>query len=181
MLDIKPKEISVFDDEESILSVVLSIPNATSDISSDVNTKIDDKSIAQIIAVEDDIIKTNSSDKKSTYKFGIKIVGNKIGRTVAVFDFTDSRNSSLDLIVSNSLIVKRRWTVFDNILSYVLGLLVVINNFGFGCNFDYTVGKEPAKAPKPVFIGVVCQFLILPLVTFHAHFSKIINDILCKE
>ena len=136
---INPKDISLFDDEESVISVTISHPNTTSQFTSDaVNAKIEEKSIAQIISLNDHITKTYN---ESTYTFGIKIIGNKIGRIVAVFNFTDSRNSSVDYIVSNFLAVVRRRTVFDNILSYVLELLV-INNFGFGCNFDYTVGKE---------------------------------------
>ena len=103
------------------------------------------------------------------FKFGLRIVGNKIGTTVVVFNFTSSGNNST--VISNDMTVVRRQTTFDNILSYLLGLLVVINNFGFGCNFDYTVGKELVKKPKPVLIGIACQFVILPLVSLHSTFS----------
>ena len=158
--------LQIFDDEESIVSVVVNVQeNITSQFSSNaINVHVVDKSIAEIISVEDDII-TSTTNSFSAHKFGLRIVGNKIGKTVVVFNFTHSSNSSLDLVISNGLTVVRRQTIFDNILSYLLGVLVVINNFGFGCNFDYTIGKELVKTPKPVLIGIACQFVTLPLVS----------------
>ena len=154
--------LQIFDDEESIVSVVVNVQeNITS---SAINVHVVDKSIAEIIPVEDDII-TSTTNSFSTHKFGLRIVGNKIGKTVVVFNFTLSRNSSVHLVISNDLTVVRRQTIFDNILSYLLGVLVIINNFGFGCNFDYTIGKELVKTPKPVLIGIACQFITLPLVS----------------
>ena len=160
--------LQIFDDEESIVSVVINVQeNVKSQFSSNaIKAHVVDKSIAEIISVEDDII-ASTTEGLSTHKFGLRIIGNKIGKTVVVFNFTRSRNSSVDLLISNDLTVVRRQTIFDNILSYLLGLLVVINNFGFGCNFDYTVGKELVKTPKPVLIGIACQFVTLPLVSLH--------------
>ena len=170
--------LQIFDDEESIVSVVVNVQeNITS---SAINVHVVDKSIAEIISVEDDII-TSTTNSFSTHKFGLRIVGNKIGKTVVVFNFTHSRNSSVDLVISNDLTVVRRQTIFDNILSYLLGVLVVINNFGFGCNFDYTIGKELVKTPKPVLIGIACQFVTLPLVSLCTTLSaNIINIIRVK-
>ena len=167
--------LQIFDDEESIVSVVFNVQdNITSQFSSNaINVHVVDKSIAEIISVEDDII-TSTTNSFSTHKFGLRIVGNKIGKTVVVFNFTHSRNSSVDLVISNDLTVVRRQTIFDNILSYLLGVLVVINNFGFGCNFDYTIGKELVKTPKPVLIGIACQFVTLPLVSLCTTLSAFI-------
>ena len=68
-LDVNPKDISIFDDEESVISVTFSLPNMTSQFTSgEVNAKIEDKSIAQIVSMDDHITKTyNDSTYKSIY------------------------------------------------------------------------------------------------------------------
>ncbi len=163
---IHPEKIHVFDDEESIVSFsVTNSADTPNQSAPELRTaQVEDKSVAIVALSGTEWIKTDE-----VLTFGLQIKGKKIGRTQVVLNFSNLESGHVDLIVI------KRHTSFDKSLSYLLGLLVVITNFGFGCNFDYTVGKELVKKPRPAAVGIGCKLVILPVVNccqFILHFSE---------
>ena len=66
IVNIKRSGLQIFDDEESILSIVINVQeNITSLLSNAINAHVVDKSIAEVISVEDDIV-TSTTNSFST-------------------------------------------------------------------------------------------------------------------
>lgn len=63
--------------------------------------------------------------------------------------------------------VTRTVRVIDTLFTVSVASLVSILYINFGCAMDWGVCKETLKRPIGVFIGVVCQFLFMPLVRFY--------------
>ncbi len=99
--------------------------------------------------------------------FNVTLFGDYLGRTLLHASILD--------IHSNAVIFRReedyKITVIfplrtvDFIFTYILQILIAINNVAFGCKFDFSAAKEVFKKPIAPAIGMFCQSVVLPLVS----------------
>ena len=52
-------------------------------------------------------------------------------------------------------------SILSNILMIVIGVLVLVCNFGYGCVIHLPKLREALRNPLPPVTGFVCQFLIM--------------------
>ena len=95
------------------------------------------------------------------------ILGEWIGRTTLSFNFINESNDNIEQSNPDAydVAVVRPDRIEDDIFEYSLGLIIVINNVGFGCKFDWKIAKFVFSRPLAVIIGVCGQYVVLPLVS----------------
>lgn len=64
------------------------------------------------------------------------------------------------------IIVKRPERVIDIVFTASVAIFVSIMYINFGCAMDWSVCHETLKRPIGPAIGLFCQFLFMPLVSF---------------
>ena len=87
------------------------------------------------------------------------ILGEWIGRTTLSFNFRNEETSIIEQSNPDEydVAVVRPDRIEDDIFEYSLGLIIVINNVGFGCKFDWKIAKFVFSRPLAVIIGVCGQ------------------------
>ncbi|XP_059164949.1 ileal sodium/bile acid cotransporter-like isoform X2 [Physella acuta] len=64
------------------------------------------------------------------------------------------------------LFVERRERPIDIAFNVVVVLLVVLTNVGMGAKIDFEVVKSELRRPIAPAIGLCCQFIIMPMISF---------------
>ena len=142
--------------------------NITSITGTNANYKVEvssrDTEIALVTAQnnlisEDDVFTSNGNN--------FTILGEWIGRTTLSFNFINEETNEIDQSNPDEydVAVVRPDRIEDDIFEYSLGLIIVINNVGFGCKFDWKIAKFVFSRPLAVIIGVCGQYVVLPLVS----------------
>lgn len=67
---------------------------------------------------------------------------------------------------SHKMLVVRQLTVFSMGFGAVIGVLVALNNVNVGCQLDMHVVLSQIKRPVAPAIGMFCQFIFMPLISY---------------
>ncbi|TRY63520.1 hypothetical protein TCAL_04892 [Tigriopus californicus] len=73
--------------------------------------------------------------------------------------------------VEMDLSVVRKKTIQSKLFGYSVALLISIAYINMGCALDLSVVKESLKRPVGPAIGFLCQFMIMPLISFFLGYS----------
>ena len=153
------------EEDETVVQMNITSFSETSDPYS-VQVLSDDMEIALVTAqpsieipAGDEVFESNGSS--------FTILGEWIGRTTLSFNFINEATDEIDQSDPNQydVAVVRPDRIEDDIFEYSLGLIIVINNVGFGCKFDWKIAKFVFSRPLAVIIGVCGQYVVLPLVS----------------
>ena len=118
-----------------------------------------------------------NSEVYDSFVTNFTIKGEWIGRTTLSFDFHNEDTNKADQVNKNTynVAVVRPDRIEDDIFQYGLGLMIMVNNIGFGCKFDWKIAKLVFKKPLAVIIGVCGQYVLLPLVSIHYDFKSVVQ------
>ncbi|XP_069672247.1 ileal sodium/bile acid cotransporter-like isoform X2 [Periplaneta americana] len=113
------------------------------------------------------ILKTQNISNLSNWSSAFNVSGNFLGYANVHLQLKDVRDNSV-IKESNPLPVKvvRRERVIDKIFTYSVAILVSIIYINFGCALDWSVFKKTIRRPLGPVIGFLCQFLIMPVLSF---------------
>ena len=149
-------------DETVVQMNITSVTGTNSNYKVEVSSR--DTEIALVTAQnnlipEDDVFTSNGNN--------FTILGEWIGRTTLSFNFINEDTNEIDQSNPDEydVAVVRPDRIEDDIFEYSLGLIIVINNVGFGCKFDWKIAKFVFSRPLAIIIGVCGQYVVLPLVS----------------
>jgi len=80
-------------------------------------------------------------------------------------------NHSLPPDVEYHVSVIRKERFIDHLFLGLVSMMVIIANVGMGCKIDLAVVREVLTKPIAPAIGFSCQYIIMPLVCMHLHFT----------
>lgn len=123
----------------------------------------------------------NISTNKSYFTSDFKIKGLFLGYSNITFEIRNNK-SLVQSLPNYSVSVIRKTTIFDTLFGILIISLVSINYVNMGCHFDFQIVKKALKTPTGPLIGFVCQFTVMPIVSFFVHktlfsivFLKLLN------
>lgn len=93
----------------------------------------------------------------------VKITGEFLG--IEQLRFVDPEDEDL-VFASYTIRVKRVPSIISTIFTVTLLIWLVISYVSMGALMDWPTLKERLYPPWPIIIGMVCQFILMPLVTF---------------
>lgn len=110
---------------------------------------------AEVLNQDDDIIYANES-------IHVKITGNFLG--IESLEFVDPDTE--EVAGTFDIRVKKRQRLVDYLFTYVILVWLVISYVSMGALMDLPLLKERIYPPWSLLIGMFCQFILMPLVTF---------------
>lgn len=112
------------------------------------------------------ILKTEDISNPRNWSSAFNVTGNFLGYAKVRLQFRDKSDDSVK--ESNPVTVKvmRRERVIDKLFTYSVITLVSIIYINFGCALDWSVFKKTIRRPLAPIIGFLCQFLIMPVLSF---------------
>ena len=152
------------EDEEVVIHMNITAVNETSS-TYQLQVTADDSEIAIITTQSNFLIP--DIDIFQSVESNFTIEGQWLGRSTLSFVFTNGDTSENDQTnpTAYDVAVVRPDRIEDDIFEYALGLIIIINNVGFGCKFDWKIAKSVFSRPLAVIIGVCGQYIVLPLVS----------------
>ena len=142
--------------------------NVTSIVDTAAAYKVDIKSKdTDIVTITDEahlVIPKIAACSSVLANFTIK--GKRLGRATLSLDFVNEDTKDVDQSQPDEydVSVVRAERVEDTIFEVALALIIIINNVGFGCKFDWLVAKNVLRKPLAAIIRVCGQYILLPLV-----------------
>lgn len=152
------------EDDYTTVIMNLTAPNGT-DTSYTLNITSDDTDI--VVLSEGATLDLPAADPGALVPGNFTLRGKRLGRTTLSFQFTNEDTDHVDQEYPGQyeVSVVRTDRIEDDIFNYALGLIIVINNVGFGCRFEWKVARHVFSRPLAAIIGVTGQYVILPLVS----------------
>ncbi|XP_063443371.1 sodium/bile acid cotransporter 5-like [Mytilus trossulus] len=119
-------------------------------------------------------IKTRNNSVSNEFSFydhgsiTLRMSGKRFGRTYITFNLYNSSSTDKILVGKQKipLIVLRKDEPASEIFKYMMYIVTVIVNFGFGCKTDLKVVKETYRKPVAPAIGIGCQLLLMPMIGY---------------
>jgi hypothetical protein len=167
------RQLSQWQTIDVAFNISLSNDSTTSDFESQFNLKLQTiqnsqypRKVIQIIG--EDSYYFNVDKNIQFFSSDFKIQGLFLGYSNITFEIF--RNESLVQILPNySVSVIRKTSIFDTLFGVIIISLVTINYVNMGCHFDYQIVKKALKTPIGPLIGFMCQFTVMPLVSFESY------------
>lgn len=113
------------------------------------------------------ILKTESIPDFESWSSAFNVTGNFLGYAKVHLQLINNSDKTV-LKQSAPLNVKvvRIQGVIDQLFTYSVAVLVSVIYINFGCALDWSVFKTTIRRPVGPIIGFLCQFLIMPLISF---------------
>ncbi|CAG0892206.1 unnamed protein product [Cyprideis torosa] len=112
----------------------------------------------------------NTSDLVAGRTVEIEVVGNILGYSRLFLDVVYKPNNSNQVaserVLEYQLTFIRSSETLDKIFTYFLTVLIVFNNINMGCQLDIQIVWKVLKKPIGPAVGLVSQFLFMPLFSF---------------
>lgn len=150
--------------EEELAEVLLSVEDEVTVDFMIVNEELGDYLVrssdervfeVEVLGNDDNTVPVNET-------FQVKISGKFLG--IESLQFVDVEG---DLIAATYTIkVKRVPKAISVIFTYTLLVWLIISYVSMGALMDWPTLKERLYPPWPIIIGMICQFILMPLVTF---------------
>merc|ERR1711865_1234562 len=67
---------------------------------------------------------------------------------------------------SSKVLVEKKKTIQSKLFSYSVAILVSLAYINMGCAMDLEVVKKTLKKPVGPLIGFICQYFIMPLISY---------------
>lgn len=143
-------------------------------VSSRITAKVSDQAIAFISAAEESPLPAAISERQQnsniTFTTSVNITAKRLGEATLLI-YSHPQNECLDTnkisAVSKDyrIVVERRKTIHRKIFQIALMVFMSVMYLGFGCEIDMHVIWTYIKNPVQLAIGMLCQFILLPLVS----------------
>jgi sodium/bile acid cotransporter 3/5 len=92
--------------------------------------------------------------------------GKFLGFTNIKAELKDQRSSKILAEKTMKVSVVRKKTIQSKLFSYSVAILVSLAYINMGCAMDLEVVKKTLKKPVGPLIGFICQYFIMPLISF---------------
>ncbi|XP_033117273.1 ileal sodium/bile acid cotransporter-like isoform X2 [Anneissia japonica] len=143
-------------------------------------TDVDVNMWIEVRSSSPDIFTTNSSEVisfKIPYEFGhnatgysflISVTGVKLGIADILFTARDNAGRVLEgyEILPYTVKVNRKPSIIDTIYRYTLQVWLILSYTAMGVKMDWKVIRRRLRRPWAILIGVLCQFIIMPLLAY---------------
>ena len=119
---------------------------------------------------------------------------NTVGRasllvTVACLRQQNTSHHAVIMSTKMDYSVVRKVRIADMVFDCVMPVLMLIISFSMGCLSDVTTLRQRFRAPRPVLLSLVCQFVVIPAVinirsidhVFNSYQSIIFHSYECKS
>merc|ERR1712008_317525 len=94
------------------------------------------------------------------------INGKFLGFTNIKAELKDQRSSKILAEKTMKVSVVRKKTIQSKLFSYSVAILVSLAYINMGCAMDLEVVKKTLKKPVGPLIGFICQYFIMPLISY---------------
>ena len=94
------------------------------------------------------------------------INGKFLGFTNIKAELIDQRDNKIVASEDMKVSVVRKKTIQSKLFSYSVAILVSLAYINMGCAMDLEVVKQTLKKPVGPLIGFICQYLIMPLLSY---------------
>ncbi|CAH1778538.1 unnamed protein product [Owenia fusiformis] len=135
--------------------------DTVTDLDGSVNLHVRITSRNDVIAVVKDADSIVLSDTEPSAN--VTVVGRRLGRTTLNIERIGDtiKHENISLPSSYTVLVVRKRGAIDIIFAVVLGTMILVQNFGFGCKIQLNAIKEILRRPVAPAIGFCCQFLCM--------------------
>lgn len=118
---------------------------------------------------KDDEILLNLSDigferDANNWSFIFNITGKFLGFTKVKAEIRTSKKVLTETVLDVSIVRKK--TIQSKVFSYSVAILVSLAYINMGCAMDLEVVRETIKKPIGPLIGILCQYLVMPLLSY---------------
>ena len=98
-------------------------------------------------------------------QFTFDVYANRLGHAnlTAVIDYDNGH--AIRLAPHVEVTIEHDRTALNDIFIIVIAVFMVVLSFGFGCRMQLEVLQEIMKKPVAPAIGLVCQFVLMPIVS----------------
>jgi len=103
---------------------------------------------------------------QSWMKTMFSINGKFLGFTNIKAELKDQRSSKILAEKTMKVSVVRKKTIQSKLFSYSVAILVSLAYINMGCAMDLEVVKKTLKKPVGPLIGFICQYFIMPLISY---------------
>ena len=164
-IQFSPNVLELIENNEVLIQMNTTAVNGTN-AAYNIQVTSDDTDVVQVVTDQKNpVIPQLEALASNTSNFTVR--GEWIGRAALSFNFENTDTGRNDQINSDAydVTVVRPDRIEDDIFEYSLGLIIMVNNVGFGCKFDWKIAKYVFSRPLAVIIGVCGQYVVLPLVS----------------
>lgn len=120
----------------------------------------------QIAEVTSDTALLNISNLKSNENITFGITGRFLGITTVQLRASDAKNQTVAETAPAEVRVVRVKSILDDIFIGCVSTLLALNYINMGCSLDMSVVKQILRRPKAPAIGLVSQYIFMPLISF---------------
>ena len=98
------------------------------------------------------------------WNFLFNITGKFLGFTKVKAEIRNSNKVLAESVLNVSIVRKK--TIQSKVFSYSVAILVSLAYINMGCAMDLEVVRETIKKPIGPLIGFLCQYLMMPLLSY---------------
>lgn len=153
-----PHRIDVQENEDVVVQVMFATPGNRT-----VSLAIADTSVATV-----DLSKVYLNSEVNGTGFNVTVRGVFVSYTKIFFKTCLLENEVETNCTESSYLVAvlRSPTVLQQSFPYLIGIIVSINYISMGCQIDVNLIITTLKKPLAPLLGIACQFLFMPLVSY---------------
>lgn len=158
------KRINVFEGQTLPLRITVVLRGAADNGTDGVLVRVmaSDTSVATVLGPDEGTVVQNGT------AYNVSVEGVFLGYTHLKFelcspDDTEGHNCTR---VKYIVAVLRDPTLLQRIFPYLIGFMVSVNYINMGCQIDLKVVLDVLKKPVPPILGIACQFIFMPLVSY---------------
>ena len=100
----------------------------------------------------------------NNWSFIFNITGKFLGFTKVKAEIRTSKKVLIETVLDVSIVRKK--TIQSKVFSYSVAILVSLAYINMGCAMDLDVVRETIKKPIGPLIGILCQYLVMPLLSY---------------
>lgn len=120
----------------------------------------------QIAEVTTNNVLFNISESNWLENITFGLTGRFLGHTSVKLRACDAQNKTCVETVPAKVKVLRVKSVLDDIFIGCVSVLLALNYINMGCSLDMGIVKETLRKPKGPAIGLISQYIFMPLVSF---------------
>uniref|UniRef100_A0A4D5RL41 Putative sodium-bile acid cotransporter n=1 Tax=Ixodes scapularis TaxID=6945 RepID=A0A4D5RL41_IXOSC len=158
------RRINIFERQTLPLHITVLLQGTSDNGTSGVVVKVSaaDTSVATVSDSQEGVVVQNGT------AYNVSIEGVFLGYTHLKFelcspdDIGGANCTRLRYVVA----VLRDPSLLQRIFPYLIGFMVSVNYINMGCQIDLMVVLEVLKKPIPPILGIACQFIFMPLVSY---------------
>ncbi|CAN8004043.1 unnamed protein product [Ixodes hexagonus] len=158
------RRINVFEGQTLPLQVTVLLQGGSGNETGGIVVKVTavDTSVATVVEPQEETVLQNGT------AFNVSIEGVFLGYTHLKFELctpneVEGQNCTRIRYV---VAVLRDPSTLQRMFPYLIGFMVSVNYINMGCQIDLRVVLDVLKKPIPPILGIACQFIFMPLVSY---------------